>query len=93
MDQLGLRSILVAHMAEVGIDVTDANARIRASQIHILLASLTYCAYEGRLDDLVGAHARLLTLLDDELCTNPPGDKATLSDRFVRAYHPVDEHR
>ncbi|HXH57823.1 hypothetical protein, partial [Iamia sp.] len=64
MDQLGLRPLLVAHMAEVGVDVTDAEARIRAGQIHILLASLTYCAYEGRTDDLIEVHTRLLPLLD-----------------------------
>lgn len=61
--EVRLRERALAHLGARGVDLTDAEARIRASQIHILLEALGYCTLLDRRDDLPGIRARLGSLL------------------------------
>jgi hygromycin-B 4-O-kinase len=61
--EVRFRERALAHMAERGDDLTDADERIRAGGLRILLDALGYCALLGRHDDLVGIRARLEPLL------------------------------
>ena len=61
--EVRLRERALAHLGAHGVDLTDAAARIRASQVRILLDALAYSTLLGRSADVVGIRARLEPLL------------------------------
>lgn len=61
--EVRFRERALAHQAARGADLTDADARIRACQIHILCAALAYSTLVDRPDDVAGIRGRLEPLL------------------------------
>lgn len=61
--EVRFRERALAHLGAVGVDLTDADARIRASQVHVLLDALAYSTLLGRHDDVAGIRSRLTSLL------------------------------
>ncbi|HEX7136136.1 MAG TPA: aminoglycoside phosphotransferase family protein [Iamia sp.] len=61
--EVRFRERALAHLGAHGVDLTDADARIRASQVHVLVEALGFCALLGRSDDVIGVAARLEGLL------------------------------
>lgn len=61
---VGWRDAALAHLGEQGVDLTDANERIAASQIHSVLAGIPYCTKLGLFDEAVAVAARIAPLLD-----------------------------
>lgn len=64
LDAVGWRAAAMDHLAAVGVDLADADDRMRACQLHMGLDSLPYCVSIGRLDDAADVAARLGPLLD-----------------------------
>jgi hygromycin-B 4-O-kinase len=61
--EVRFRERALAHLGAHGVDLTGADARIRASQVHVLVEALAFCALLGRSDDIAGVAARLEGLL------------------------------
>jgi hygromycin-B 4-O-kinase len=61
--EIGLRDRALAHMAARGADLTDADERIRAGQIRILLNAIAHSALLGRTEHRAAFAARLEPLL------------------------------
>jgi hygromycin-B 4-O-kinase len=61
--EVRFRERALAHLGAHDVDLTDADARIRASQISILVEALGYCTLLGRTDDMAGIGARLRSRL------------------------------
>jgi hygromycin-B 4-O-kinase len=61
--EVRFRERALAHLAATGADLTDADARIRASQIQIFLDALAYCSLVDRTQDLRDVGVRLAALL------------------------------
>jgi len=61
--EVRLRERALAHLGAHGVDLTDAEARIRASQVHVLLDALGYSSLLERHDDIAGIQARLEGLI------------------------------
>ncbi|HMJ77041.1 MAG TPA: aminoglycoside phosphotransferase family protein [Iamia sp.] len=61
--EVRFRERALAHLGAHGLDLTDADARIRAIQIYILVEALGYSSLLGRVDDMAGIGARLRALL------------------------------
>ncbi len=61
--EVRFRERALAHLAARGADLSDADDRIRAAQLHILVDALAYSTSRGRADDVAGISARLEGLL------------------------------
>lgn len=64
MDSVGVTDQVLSHLATVGAEVDDVEARLHACRLHIALADIAYCAFAGRIEVLAAGPTLLLPLLD-----------------------------
>jgi len=64
LDAIDLRGTALRHLADAGVALDDAEARLLACSLHIGLAGLAYSALMGRADDIAAIRRRLVPLLD-----------------------------
>lgn len=63
MDTVDVAGAALRHLDEMGADVDDCEARLRACRLHIALADLAYCTFVGRREVLAAGPLLLLPLL------------------------------
>lgn len=64
LEALDLGPTVLRHLAETGVAVPDADARLRGCLLHIGLDHQAYCAWTGDHDDLIRITAQTNALLD-----------------------------